>query len=60
VTHALRNEPVPGYHSDRPEHGEIPDPLALESLHQLGPVPAVAVPLPYPSSDHPRTVSSKE
>ena len=42
------------------EHREVADSLPLQGLHQPGAVAAVAVSLPYPSSDHPRTVSSNE
>jgi hypothetical protein len=53
-------EEVARHHPDRAEHGEVTDPLLAKDLHQLAPVAAVAVPLPYPSSDHPRTVSIRE
>ena len=42
------------------QHREIADALAPERLDQLRPVAAIAVALAYPSSDHPRTVSSRE
>ena len=42
------------------KHGEVADSFALEHLHQLAAIASIAVALPYPSSDHPRTVSNNE
>ena len=60
VPHALGHEEVARHHPDGAQHGEIADALLPKGLDELAAIAAVAVALPYPSSDHPRTVSSSE
>ena len=60
VADALRHEQVPRHVPDGVQHGQIADALASQRVHQLRPVAAVAVALPYPPRDHPRTVSRRE
>jgi hypothetical protein len=60
MTDALRHEEVPRNHTDGTEHREVAYALSLQHLDQLSAISAEAIAFPYPSRDHPRTVSSSE
>jgi hypothetical protein len=60
MPHTLRYEEMPGHHLNGSQNGKIAYALSLEHLNQTAAIPAVTVALPYPSRDHPRTVSRRE